>query len=195
MIVCFCFRPCQLDVFVEWLLCDDVLGESSELTTSASAFFDEKKTVDFRNSFFLSLCLILATSFINSLALFCFSPNQQLFLKNWWKYWKKRLETNSETFSFKFIFNVTFQGSDRSSVHFFLLSHKKIKSNLITVKMCEKCFVQTKNYSNRFYFPVVERNFTFTSISLKNTCIFSSKILMVGGGTAEKSQPIIFVLI
>ena len=40
-------------------------------------------------------------------------------------------------------------------------SQKAVNSNIIKVKMCEQCFVQTKNYSNRRYLPVVKEGFIF----------------------------------
>ena len=51
--------------------------------------------------------------------------------------------------------------------------------------MHEKCFVQTKNYSNKL--PVMKEGFTFNSNFQENLL---SKIFVVGGGGSEQKRSI-----
>ena len=53
--------------------------------------------------------------------------------------------------------------------------------------MSEKCFVQTKNSSNRSLFSVVEKDFIFNWAILKKFVNFARKVLVVGG-KREKSR-------
>ena len=48
-----------------------------------------------------------------------------------------------------------------------LESQKTVNSNIIIVKVSEKCFVQTKSYSNRRYLPALQESFSSNQGSLK----------------------------
>ena len=48
--------------------------------------------------------------------------------------------------------------------------------------MCEQCFVQAENYSNRSQLPVMKEGFIFNKASLK----ILSKVILVVGGLEQK---------
>ena len=45
-------------------------------------------------------------------------------------------------------------------IFFQLIRKKTVNSNIITVQVSEKCFVKTKNYSNRSQLPIWEQEFS-----------------------------------
>ena len=51
--------------------------------------------------------------------------------------------------------------------------------------MCEKCFVQTKNYSYRRLLPFMEKHFIFNRAILKIFVNFAQKMVV---GKTEKSR-------
>ena len=55
---------------------------------------------------------------------------------------------------------------------------------MIPIKMCEKYFVQTKNYSNKRYIPILEKGFTFMSVSQ----IVSSKLPIIENNMLKSSR-------